>query len=35
MIVNKWIVLAASTTVFVDGFALGTFRTSSDVAHAQ
>ena len=35
MIVNKWIGLAASTVIFVAGFALGSFRTSSDVAHAQ
>ena len=35
MIVNKWIVLAASTTVFVAGFALGSLRMSSEVAHAQ
>ena len=35
MIVNKWIGLAASTVIFVAGFALGSFRMSSDVAHAQ
>jgi hypothetical protein len=35
MIVNKWIVLAASTTVFVAGFALGTLRSDRAVAHAQ
>jgi hypothetical protein len=35
MIVNKWIGLAASTFIFVAGFALGSFRMSSDVAHAQ
>jgi len=35
MIVNRWIVLTASTTIFVAGFALGSFRNSSDVAHAQ
>ena len=35
MIVNKWIGLAALTTIFVAGFALGSFRMSSDVAHAQ
>jgi hypothetical protein len=35
MIVNRWIVLAASTTVFVAGFALGSFRSSGAVALAQ
>jgi len=35
MIVNRWIVLAASTTIFVAGLALGSFRMSSGVAHAQ
>ena len=35
MIVNKWIGLAALTTIFVAGFALGSFRMSGDVAHAQ
>lgn len=33
--VNKWVVLAASTTVFVAGFALGTLRSDRAVAHAQ
>ena len=35
MIVNKWIGLTASTVIFVAGFALGSFRVSSEVAHAQ
>ena len=35
MIVNKWIGLAVSTVIFVAGFAFGSFRMSSDVAHAQ
>ena len=35
MIVNRWMVAAASTTVFVAGFALGTLRTERTVAFAQ
>jgi hypothetical protein len=35
MIVNKWVGLAALTMIFVAGFALGSLRMSSDVAHAQ
>jgi hypothetical protein len=35
MIVNRWIVLGASTMIFVAGFALGTVRNDSTVAHAQ
>jgi NIPSNAP protein len=35
MIVNKWIVLAASTAVFVAGFVLGGLRSDGAVAHAQ
>jgi hypothetical protein len=34
MIVNKWIVLGASTTIFIAGFSLGTLRDTS-VAQAQ
>ena len=34
MIVNKWIVLGASTTIFVAGFSLGALRGTS-VAQAQ
>jgi hypothetical protein len=35
MIVNRWIVLATSTTIFAAGVALGTVWSSSGVAHAQ
>jgi hypothetical protein len=35
MIVNRWIVLSASTVVFIAGVALGTVRTNSSVAFAQ
>ena len=34
MIVNKWIVLGASTTIFIAGFSLGTLRGTA-VAQAQ
>jgi hypothetical protein len=35
MIINRWVVAAASTMIFVAGFALGTLRTPSSVAFAQ
>jgi len=34
MVVNKWIVLGASTTIFIAGFSLGTLRGTA-VAQAQ
>ena len=35
MIINRWVVAAASTTIFVAGFAVGTLRTERSVAFAQ
>jgi NIPSNAP len=35
MIVNRWVVAAATTTIFVAGFALGTLRSDRAVALAQ
>jgi hypothetical protein len=35
MIINRWVVAAASTTIFVAGFAIGTLRTEHSVAFAQ
>ena len=35
MIINRWVVAVASTTIFVAGFALGSLRMSGDIAHAQ
>jgi NIPSNAP protein len=35
MIISRWVVAAASTTIFVAGFAVGTLRTERSVAFAQ
>ena len=35
MIINRWVVAAAATTIFVAGFAVGTLRTERSVAFAQ